>query len=305
MAIDGLGKQYKNGVWGLREFSLDVQPGLLAVVGPTGAGKTTLMRLLATVMPPTSGSITWNGEEAGRRPRLLCQALGYLPQHFEVYARLSGRQFLAYVAALKGLKWRATSSRVEQVLERVGLSRVADQKMGGYSNGMRRRVGLAQALLNDPQLLIVDEPGATLEAEERAEFCDLVGTLGDQRTLEEQRAVIVATDDIRDVASTLTTLALMQGGRSVWIDGLGAERAVQVTPAQLVRSVSEQVWSVSVGPNALVEIRRQHLISEQERLSGQVALRIISGDKPHPEAVPVETRLADAYVYAMHKGRSQ
>ena len=300
LAIDGLGRQYKNGVWGLREFSLTTQAGVLAVVGATGAGKTTLMRLLATVMPPTMGTITWNGEQVSRRPNVLRRVLGYLPQHFDVYAGLSGREFLSYVAALKGVKWKATPSCVEQVLAKVGLSKVADGKMGGYSNGMRRRVGLAQALLNDPQLLLVDEPGATLEPEERAEFCDLLGTLCDRRV------VIVATDRIGDVASTAMTLVLMHGGRSVWIDGgLNAERAVQVTPAQLVCSVKDQVWSVTVDQNALVEIRRRHLISGQERLGGQARLRIVSDEKPHPGAAPVETTLEDAYVYAMHSRRAQ
>jgi ABC-2 type transport system ATP-binding protein len=299
LAIDGLGRQYKNGVWGLREFSLATQAGLLAVVGATGAGKTTLMRLLATVMPPTLGSITWDGQPVGRQPNVLRRVLGYLPQHFDVYAGLSGREFLAYVAALKGVKWGATTSRVEQALAKVGLSKVADDKMGSYSKGMRRRVGLAQALLNDPQLLLIDEPGAMLEPRERAEFCDLLGTLCDRCV------VIVATDRIGDVASSATTLVLMQGGRSVGIDGcLKAERAVQVTPAQLVRSVKEPVWSVAVDQNALVEIKRRHLISGQERLGGQTRLRIVSDVKPHPEAVPVETTLEDAYVYALRGRRS-
>jgi ABC-type multidrug transport system ATPase subunit len=299
LAIENLSKQYTNGVWGLRAFSLDAQAGMLAVVGPAGAGKTTLMRLLATVMPPTLGSIAWNGVPVGRQPKRLRHVLGYLPQHFDGYARLSGRAFLAYVAALRGVKWGATHARVEYVLDRVGLARVADQQIGGYSPGMRRRVGLAQALLNDPQLLLIDAPGAALEKGERAEFCDLLGGLGD-RCL-----VIVATDAIGDIASTASKLVLLQGGRPVRIADTHTEHGVQLTPAELVRSMSDQVWSVTVDQNAFVEIRRHHLISSQKRVGGQVALRIVSREKPHPEAVAVGAELQDAYMHAISQHRSR
>jgi ABC-2 type transport system ATP-binding protein len=281
LGIDRLGMRYVSGVWGLRELSLTHGPGLLGVVGPTGAGKTTLMRMLATVMPPTQGSVTWNGEDIHRRPGTVRRRLGYLPQYFGVYEGLSGREFLLYIAALRGLGGKAACARVGGVLEQMGLSEAASQRMGGYSNGMRRRIGLAQALLADPQLLLVDEPGTTLDPQERATFCELLPGLAGGRL------VIVATEAIGDLASSATTVLLLKQGRLL----------LQATPRELVRSAHGRVWSLTVDQNEFAEIRRQHTISHFERQEGQVRVRVIAVRQPHPDAIPVEPTLEDAYAY--------
>jgi ABC-type multidrug transport system ATPase subunit len=265
LCIDGLGKRYKSGEWGLRGLTLTLEPGtVLGLVGPAGAGKTTLLRMLATVMPPTEGTITWKGGDVVKRPQALRQALGYLPQHFGVYAGLSGRAFLA------------------------------DQTMSRYPNDKRWRIGLGQALLNDPQLLLVDEPGLSLNAEERSSFYHLLGAFADHRL------AIVATEDVEDVASIATTIALLKGGRLV-VPDIGSRAQPCTAPDLLLQSVRDRVWSLSVSRDVLVDIRRQHLISRSERQGNQTLLRIVSAARPYPDAVPVDPTLRDAYTYHMDK----
>lgn len=289
--VDGLGKRYRNGEWGLRGLTLTLEPGIvLGLVGPAGAGKTTFLRLLATVMPPTEGTIAWEGEDIVKRPKALRQTLGYLPQYFGVYAALSGQAFLRYVAALKGMPDRAARSRVAELVERLGLSEVAGQTMKHYPNDKRWHVGLGQALLNDPQLLLVDEPGTTLGPEERSHFYDLVGSFA------ARRAVVVATDIVEDVAPIATTIAMLKGGQLVVPDiGSGAQPCV--TPDLLLRSVRDRVWSLTVSRDVLAEIKRRHLISRTERQGNQTRLWVISAVRPHPDAVPDDPTLRDAYVY--------
>ncbi len=290
LSVDRLGKRYRSGEWGLRGLSLTLEPGtVLGLVGPAGAGKTTFLRLLATVMPPTEGTITWDGEDVLKRPKALRQALGYLPQYFGVYAALSGQAFLRYVAALKGVPDRAARQRVAELVERLGLSEVAGQTMNHYSNDRRWRVGLGQALLNDPRLLLVDEPGMTLGPEERSSFYDLVGGFA------AGRAVIVATDIVEDVASIATTIAMIKGGQLI-VPDIGAGAPPCVTPDLLLRSVRDRVWLLTVSRDVLVEVRRKHLISGSERQGSQTKLRIISAVRPHPDAVPGDPTLRDAYV---------
>ncbi|MBN1583097.1 MAG: ATP-binding cassette domain-containing protein, partial [Anaerolineae bacterium] len=163
LSIDTVSKKYKGNVWGLREFSLDLGPGVLGLLGPNGAGKTTLMNILATVTKPTEGCVTWNNTDIVRAPNGVRELLGYLPQHFGVYPNLNAVEFLSYLAALKGIGGRAARQRIDELLQLVNLGDVRKRPLGSFSGGMTQRVGIAQALLNDPQLLIVDEPTAGLD----------------------------------------------------------------------------------------------------------------------------------------------
>ena len=158
LSVTNLGKQYRQDFWGLKDFSLDVGPGILGLLGPNGAGKSTLMRMLATITRPTDGNIKWNEIDIVTSPDTMRAVLGYLPQDFGVYPNLNAIEFLEYMAAIKGLDGASTRTRIHELLQVVNLMEAAKRPLGGYSGGMRQRVGIAQALLNDPQLLIVDEP---------------------------------------------------------------------------------------------------------------------------------------------------
>lgn len=162
-SIQSVSKQYRRDFWGLRGFSLDFEPGVLGLLGPNGAGKSTLMRIIATITDKTEGTITWNGVDISKHLDELRQVLGYLPQDFGIYPNLNAREFLDYMAAVKGLDSKSAKRRIEELLQLVNLVDAAKRPLGGYSGGMRQRVGIAQALLNDPQLLIVDEPTAGLD----------------------------------------------------------------------------------------------------------------------------------------------
>ena len=166
LSVTNLGKQYRQDFWGLKDFSLDVGPGILGLLGPNGAGKSTLMRMLATITRPTDGNIKWNEIDIVTSPDTMRAVLGYLPQDFGVYPNLNAIEFLEYMAAIKGLDGASTRTRIHELLQVVNLMEAAKRPLGGYSGGMRQRVGIAQALLNDPQLLIVDEPTVGLDPEE-------------------------------------------------------------------------------------------------------------------------------------------
>ena len=170
LKISQLGKQYRRDFWGLKDFSLEVQPGVLGLLGPNGAGKSTFMRMLATITKPSAGTITWDGTDIAKSPDTLRAVLGYLPQDFGIYPNLNAVEFLEYMAAIKGLDASSARRRIDELLQVVNLVEVARRPLGGYSGGMKQRVGIAQALLNDPQLLIVDEPTVGLDPEERVRF---------------------------------------------------------------------------------------------------------------------------------------
>ena len=206
LKISQLGKKYRRDLWGLKDFSLEVQPGVLGLLGPNGAGKSTFMRMLATITKPSAGTITWDGTDIAKSPDTLRAVLGYLPQDFGIYPNLNAVEFLEYMAAIKGLDASSARRRIDELLQLVNLVEVARRPLGGYSGGMKQRVGIAQALLNDPQLLIVDEPTVGLDPEERVRFRNLLSDLSGERI------VILSTHIVSDVEATATRIALVNNG---------------------------------------------------------------------------------------------
>ena len=286
LIIDDVSKLYKGRVWGLRNFSLRVGPGVLGLVGPNGAGKSTLMRILATITRPTGGQVTWNGTDIVQSPDQLRAVLGYLPQEFGVYPNLNVTEFLQYLAAIKGLDGRAARRRIDELLQVVNLSEVRKRPLGSFSGGMKQRVGIAQALLNDPQLLIVDEPTAGLDPAERVRFRNLLSHLAGDRI------VILSTHIVSDVEAVATQIALIREGRLL----------ICATPEALLQTVEGKVWEWTVPSTELPALQGQLLISGAVRHSDGVHVRVVDGAGPAAGARPVLPRLEDAYLYLITGG---
>lgn len=282
LEISHLSKTYRGGVTALKDFSLQLRPGVLGLLGPNGAGKSTLMNVLATITRPTSGSVRWNGAEIAQNPNTLRNILGYLPQDFGVYPNLNAVEFLEYLAAVKGLDRTAASKRIDELLQLVNLTEVRKRPLGGFSGGMRQRVGIAQALLNDPQLLIVDEPTAGLDPEERVRFRNLLSELSGERI------VILSTHIVSDVEATATEIALIAKGTLV----------VHATPEELLRKVEGKIWEWIVPSAELTAARERYLISNTVHRSDGVHARVVSSTPP-PGAVALPPSLEDAYLYCL------
>jgi ABC-2 type transport system ATP-binding protein len=287
MVIDQVSKRYTGDVWGLKDFSLILVPGILGLCGPNGAGKSTLMRILATITKPTKGTVLWNGVDIQQKPNSVREVLGYLPQDFGVYPNLNVIEFLEYIAAIKGLDARSAKQRINELLQVVNLIGVRKQPLGEYSGGMKQRVGIAQALLNDPELLIVDEPTAGLDPEERVRFRNLLSELSGDRI------VILSTHIVSDVEAAATAIALIQKGRLL----------LHATPETLLREVEGKVWEWIVPSTDLAELRHAYVVSGTVRSARGVEIRVVADERPDPQANIVEPRLEDAYLYCMQNGR--
>ena len=289
LLIEDAGKQYRGNFWGLRNFSLTLGSGVLGLVGPNGAGKSTLMRMLATITQPTEGRITWNGEDIVRSPNGLRAILGYLPQDFGVYPHLNAFEFLEYMAAIKGLNRSASKRRIEELLQVVNLTEARKRPLGGFSGGMRQRVGIAQALLNDPKLLIVDEPTVGLDPEERVRFRNL------RSDLSGERIVILSTHIVSDVEATATDIATINEGQLV----------AHTTSEELLQEVEGKVWIWVVPSTELQEIRHKYLISSTIRQADGVHVRIVAETPPDGSAESVTPSLEDAYLYCIERSRAE
>jgi len=287
LTIEGVGKRYKGNFWGLREFSLEQGPGVLGLLGPNGAGKSTLMRILATITKPTEGRAFWNGTDIARSPNGLRSGLGYLPQDFGVYPNLNAVEFLEYMAAVKGLDTAAARQRIDSLLALVNLTEVRKRPLGGYSGGMKQRIGIAQALLNDPQLLIVDEPTVGLDPEERVRFRNLLSDLGGERI------VILSTHIVSDVEATATGIALIDQGRLL----------AYAAPEELLRRVEGKVWEWVIPSAELPAAREKWKISNAIRRADGVHARVVSERPPVADAKSVPPSLEDAYLAVLEGSR--
>jgi ABC-2 type transport system ATP-binding protein len=283
LVIDGVGKLYRGQVWGLRDFSLTLEPGVLALLGPNGAGKSTLMRILATVTKPTEGRVTWNGADIVRSPNAIRAVLGYLPQDFGVYPNLNAVEFLEYVAALKGLGAQAARKRIQELLRVLNLFDVRKRPLGGYSGGMKQRIGIAQALLNDPQLLIVDEPTTGLDPEERVRFRNLLSDLAGERI------VILSTHIVSDAEAAATQIAVINRGHLLAL----------AAPEALLRAVEGKVWQWTVPSTELASARQRYLVSSTVRRADGVHVRVAADTAPGSRAVSAAPMLEDAYLYLL------
>ncbi len=288
LVLEGVGKRYPGRGWALQDVSLTLGPGVLGLLGPNGAGKSTLMRILAALTPASAGRVTWNGEDVARRPDAVREVLGYLPQDFGVYPNLDAVEFLDYVAAAKGLEPRAARRRAMELLELVNLTDAMRRPLGGYSGGMRQRVGIAQALLNDPELLIVDEPTAGLDPEERVRFRNLLSELSGDRI------VLLSTHIVSDVEAVAARIALLAQGTLVAVD----------EPEALVAAAAGRVWEWPVAAGDLARAREGRLVSGTVRRGDVVMMRTVSDGAPRADARAVPPTLEDAYLWHLAQPRT-
>ncbi len=288
LVIEDVGKHYAGRGWALDGVSLTLTPGLTGLLGPNGAGKSTLMRILAALTRPTRGRVTWDGVDLARDPDRMRAVLGYLPQDFGVYPHLTAVEFLEYIAAAKGLEPSSAKQRIVALLEMVGLAEPRNRPLGGYSGGMRQRVGIAQALLNDPQLLIVDEPTAGLDPEERVRFRNLLLDLAGDRI------VLFSTHIVSDIEAAAERIAVLAEGRII-ADG---------TAESLLAEAAGHVWDVALAPDQLASFRERHRLGTTQRRGDSIVARVVSEDAPHPHARAVTPNLEDAYLWHLDRARS-
>lgn len=280
LIIDHVTKKYGEKV-ALNDCSLHLKPGVLGLLGPNGAGKSTLMRILATIEQPTNGSVIWDGINIQKKPKLLRSELGYLPQYFGVYPNMNAVEFLEYIAAMKGLSMSSAKKRINELLEALNLTNDRKRLLGGYSGGMRQRVGIAQALLNDPKLLIVDEPTVGLDPEERIRFRNLLASLSTDRI------VILSTHIVTDIESIATDIALLSKGNVL----------AYMRPEQLLKHVEGKVWEWVIPASELHHVQKKYIVSSAVHRIDGIYARIVSNNAPSKKAYMIEASLEDAYLY--------
>lgn len=278
-------KVYAGGKRAVDGVSLRLETGLLGLLGPNGAGKSSLMRIAATVTRPTAGQLRLNGQDVSSDPRALRETLGYLPQEFGVYPNLTSREFLSYLAAAKGLPARVARGRIDDLLQLVNLTDSVRRPLGKFSGGMLRRVGIAQALIADPSVIIVDEPTAGLDPEERVRFRNLLSELAGDRV------VMLSTHIVSDVESVAADIAVVANGRVLQRN----------SPEALLRLVEGHVWEAIVPPSQVAVLASRHLVSRLVRTSAGVRVRLLSTNPPSDGATSVAADLEDAYLAIINR----
>jgi ABC-type multidrug transport system ATPase subunit len=288
LAIRNISKAYGNGVHALREVSLDIPSGMFGLLGPNGAGKSSLMRTIATLQDPDSGSITFDGLDVVREKDRIRRLLGYLPQDFGVYPKVSAEDMLDHFAVLKGFTSRSQRREVVTgLLQKVNLWDVRKRKLGTFSGGMRQRFGIAQALIGTPRLVIVDEPTAGLDPEERNRFLNLLAEIG------EQVVVILSTHIVDDVADLCPRMAIISEGRLL----------VTGEPNEAIGAMRERVWSRVVSKAALPEYQTRFAVLSTRLIAGQPLIHVYHETQPEAGFEPVAPNLQDVYFHRLRDAR--
>ncbi|HEX2219351.1 MAG TPA: ABC transporter ATP-binding protein [Gemmatimonadales bacterium] len=284
LKIEGVSKTYANGVQALKDVTLTIPAGMYGLLGPNGAGKSTLMRILATLQEPDEGSIRLGDVDVLRRKDEVRKTLGYLPQEFGVYPKVSAEKLLDHFALLKGVaERRARREVVEALLRQVNLWEVRRQKLGGYSGGMRQRFGVAVALLGNPKLMIVDEPTAGLDPAERVRFLNLLAELG------ENSVVLLSTHIVEDVSELCTRMAIIDRG----------EILLEAGPLRAIEEMRGRIWRSVVEKGALAELEREHAVISTKLLAGRTVVRVFGDAAPAAGFEPAEPGLEDVYFSTM------
>lgn len=283
LVFQNVTKRFSNGVIAVEDFSLTLDRGILGLVGPNGAGKTTLMQMVATITRPTMGTISFDGHDIVKNPEAIRRRLGFLPQDFGVYDNLTAFEFLSYIGALKGIQNR---TRILELLELVNLHSEAHRAVATLSGGMRQRLGIAQALLNDPEILIVDEPTAGLDPEERMRFRNILSEIGSRKV------VILSTHIVSDVEAVATHLAVMKKGRLICFS----------TPEEFLRMSSGTVWEVVIASQELEKLRSNFKISRTIQRPDGLHVRVIHPTAPVKHARQVEPDLEEAFIRIINTG---
>jgi ABC-2 type transport system ATP-binding protein len=288
LAIENLTHVYPNGVRALDGISLEIPRGMFGLLGPNGAGKSTLMRTIATLQTPTSGRVVFDGVDVIAQPMQLRRRLGYLPQDFGVYPRISAHDMLDHMAVLKGFADRATRKQVvEALLVQVNLWEARKKALAGFSGGMRQRFGIAQALLGNPALLIVDEPTAGLDPEERNRFLNLLAEVG------ESVVVILSTHIVEDVSDLCSNMAILAGGTIV----------LRGKPGELVATMQGRVWKKTVKKAELEALRAEREVIAARLFAGDTLVHVLADSDPGDGFAPVTGDLEDLYFATLAASR--
>lgn len=286
LKFENLSKEF-NGILAVDQITYSMKKGVYGLLGINGAGKTTLMRMLCTITRPTRGTITWNEKELTALGAGYRQILGYLPQDFGYYPDLSIYDYMMYIASIKGIRPATAKKRTESLLEQVSLSKYKKRKMKTLSGGMLRRVGIAQAMLNDPKILILDEPTAGLDPNERIRFRNLISELSDDRL------VLLSTHIVSDIEFIANEIILMKDGKFFFTG----------TSEELISSMEESVWNCTVPKNEVEHYLKHYLVANVKTMSQSAELRILSGHSPVENAIRDEASLEDAFLlYFGEKG---
>ena len=289
LAIRNLSKTYANGIQALQEVSLEIPNGMFGLVGPNGAGKSTLMRTLATLQESDTGSVTLGDLDVLREKQKVRRILGYLPQEFGVYPRVSAEAMLDHFAVLKGFVDAAKRKEtVEGLLRTTNLWEVRKQKLGTFSGGMRQRFGIAQALLGDPELIIVDEPTAGLDPEERRRFLNLLSEIGDNVV------VILSTHIVDDIREICSRMAIIDEGR-VLLTG---------EPGVLISGLEGRVWSKAVEKDEVERYQEVLTVISTRHVSGRTVIRVYAEASPGDGFEPARLDLEDVYFSTLKRGRN-